>query len=235
MGEMERLVCFAVLLLLGVVSASDEYEGLVASKLPRIERVSPNSGVINGGTYVRIFGKNMAGVTHCRFGLNVSPVLRQPGHISATAVTCVTPAQDPGTYEVQISQDNGVTWLPLPSARQANPSLFAFYTVPDMLDINPNHGPCGGKTFVRLAITGWNDVEDHSNAQVMFGDKLAKVESSECEAGGDSCWLLVQAPELCAFPGPGCDRTVLIRVSLNGQDFTLDPKRRLTYRYDNDW
>jgi hypothetical protein len=41
--------------------------------------------------------------------------------------------------------------------------------------------------------------------------------------------------QLCYFPNPECQKTVPIRVSLNGQDFTLDPDVPLNYHYDNSW
>eukprot|EP00301_Raphidiophrys_heterophryoidea_P013443 c20861_g1_i1.p1 GENE.c20861_g1_i1~~c20861_g1_i1.p1 ORF type:complete len:243 (-),score=36.64 c20861_g1_i1:174-902(-) len=222
--------CFLSLLVVVVVAQN------VADKFPQIESLSPQSGVMNGGTYVQIQGKNLATVTHCRFGLTVMPVLRIEGHQSSKTVTCISPAQDPGAYEVQLSWDKGMSWFPLPSFREATPAIYSFYELPRFLSLEPAHGPAFDETHVRIAISGWTNSRDHDKAMVMFGDRTAPVLSVECDSTESACWLLTKAPKICFFQREtGCERDVVIRVSLNGQDYTLDPAKRVTFHYDNEW
>eukprot|EP00298_Acanthocystis_sp_HF-20_P014344 c20735_g5_i1.p1 GENE.c20735_g5_i1~~c20735_g5_i1.p1 ORF type:complete len:253 (-),score=88.46 c20735_g5_i1:22-780(-) len=237
MGEEKKMKkhCFSAFVLLCVLGITCGQDLYGEKNYPQIVSIEPHSGVMNGGTYVQLKGNYFSSVTHCRFGLTVSPVLREGNHVSNTSVTCVSPAQDPGTYEVQVSDDGGSSWYPLPSVRQDNPTTYTFYEIPKFFGITPDGGPASSHTEVRIGITGWENSRDHEKAQVLFDDKLVNVNNAECQE--DICWLVVSSPQICFQPNSGenCERDATIRVSLNGQDFTLDPAKRLVYHYHNEW
>lgn len=248
------LVCVAV----GPVSSLAVRQNTTTSQqkhrdFPAIKSMKPSTGVFTGGTYVQIRGVKMAGATHCRFGLTVMPVLKVDHHITRVpinapdqavvhehTVTCESPANDPGPAKVQVSMDEGNTWWPMDSKADPvtgnDPTVYNFYELPEVVDMRPTEGPASGGTHIRVGILskGFDKSPDRDAAAFMIGDNLTTVDEMECIKWGP-CYLKAAIPQICFWPGPACKKTVPVYVSLNGQDFTQDPKNKLTFDYQNEW
>merc|ERR1712048_866894 len=241
------LVCDVRAVALKLTNATQEKNHIVH---PKILSVSPQTGPFLGGTYVKVRGLKLDGATHCRFGLNALPVLKVEAHVKRVplnapepsveteyTVYCEAPAQDPGPSAIQITKD-GNRWYPLPDSTQEDPAnIFTFYELPRVMNLLPDHGPAMGGNQVRVMIEAinFNTSPDQEFAKVMFGPNITEVQEIECTDAWSPCYLNVVVPQLCFWASAGCDKDVPVYVSINGQDFTADPKRKLTYAYQNTW
>lgn len=124
--------------------------------LPVITSIVPGAGPTTGGTTVTISGQNFTGATSVTFdgipctSLNV---------VSATTITCVTPAHAAGTVEVVVTTPAGSN----STAGSAND--FLYVTGPVVTALSPTSGACNGATIV--TITGANFTS--SGMTVVFG------------------------------------------------------------------
>ncbi len=124
--------------------------------LPVITSIVPGAGPTSGGTTVTITGQNFTGATLVTFdgipctSLNV---------VSATTITCVTPAHPAGTVEVVVTTPAGSNG----TAGSAND--FIYVTGPAVTALSPAEGACNGATIV--TITGANFTS--SGMTVVFG------------------------------------------------------------------
>ncbi|MFO0599593.1 MAG: IPT/TIG domain-containing protein [Myxococcaceae bacterium] len=121
--------------------------------VPTVTNIVPNTGYASGGTAITINGGNFfTGATVSIGGTAATSVVR----VSATRITCTTPAGMAGPADVRITNTDaqfvnvvgGFTYIP-------SPTLTA---------VAPNHGPKQGGTLVSL--TGTNFL---TGATVAFG------------------------------------------------------------------
>jgi hypothetical protein len=131
---------------------------------PSVTSVSPNSGSTGGGTAVTITGTNFAAGATVTFGAG-----RQGGDgnaaatnvvvVSATQITCTTPAGNAGAVNVAVTVNGETGTLT---------NGFTYITVPTVSSVSPSNGPAAGGTSV--TITGTNFA---SGATVTFGSAAA--------------------------------------------------------------
>ncbi|MCI0341961.1 MAG: IPT/TIG domain-containing protein [Planctomycetales bacterium] len=120
--------------------------------------VSPGNGPAAGGTFVTISGSNFASGATVQFG---SATATSVTVVSATQITCVTPAGSPGFANVTVTN-------PFASpGTMANGFLFQG-PPPTLTNVSPSSGPDSGGTAVQL--TGTNFL---SGATVAFGGTAA--------------------------------------------------------------
>ena len=122
------------------------------ARLPRVDRLSPNTGTTNGGTRVTISGRNFAGVSEVRFGDVVALELlgRTP-----TEIVVVSPPQPPGDVTVTVSSPAGTSRVTGQRQRYTYQTSEAVPSVPEGLVAVAGDGQ------VELS---WGPVEEESLA-----------------------------------------------------------------------
>jgi hypothetical protein len=135
-----------------------------AAAQPGVSGVSPNSGLISGGTTITITGANFVAGAGVVIGQGNGPVT---GAIAATNVAVVSPTRitattgggaKAGTFSVYVSTSGG-------TSAQVNADLFTYRPPPPTVTgVSPNSGPMGGGTSV--TVTGTNFV---AGATVLIG------------------------------------------------------------------
>jgi hypothetical protein len=113
--------------------------------VPVISGVSPNTGPTTGGTFVVITGTNFTGATGVSFGGTAATSFMVN---SATQITAVAPAHAPGSVDVQVANNDGVS-----SAAQGDQFLYVA-AVPTITSVFPPSGPTSGGT--QVVLTGTN-------------------------------------------------------------------------------
>jgi hypothetical protein len=128
---------------------------------PTITSVAPKSGPLVGGTAVTITGTNFMApdVTTVTFGGVAATSLVV---VSATSLTCTTPAGAAGAADVVATASSGAGTLT---------AGFTYEPVPTVTGVTPNHGPTAGGTNVVISGTGFTS--SAALTTVHFGGVLA--------------------------------------------------------------
>lgn len=126
---------------------------------PTILSVVPNTGDVNGGSYITITGSNFEVGVIVRIG-GTQIASTEMERRSATEILAVVPPGSVGPQNVSVQNPNGE------SAVLTNG--FTYTRIPYLSTISPNNGPQSGGTFV--TITGQNFIP---GTTVRFGDILA--------------------------------------------------------------
>jgi IPT/TIG domain-containing protein len=113
--------------------------------VPVVSGVSPNTGLTTGGTFVVLTGTNFTGATGVSFGGTGATSFTVN---SATQITAVAPAHAPGSVDVQVSNNDGLS-----SAAQGDQFLYVA-AVPAITSVFPASGPTSGGT--QVVLTGTN-------------------------------------------------------------------------------
>ena len=159
---------------------------------PTLTTVSPSVGPLAGGTAVTITGTNFAAPAQVTFnGVAATNVVV----VSATTITCQTPAGSAGQVPVAITV-NGVT--------RTLANAFTYQPAPVLAGLTPNSGPQAGGTSV--TIFGANFV---AGAIVTFGGNAA------------ANVVIVSPNSLTCVTPPGAAGTVAVSVNVNGSAATL--------------
>ena len=118
----------------------------IASALPAVTGISPNSGPVAGGTSVTITGSNFTGATGIHFGTLNAPGYtinqrhvdhrQQPGELS------------PGPVDVTVTTPSGTS--PTSPA-----DVFTYLAAPTVTGLNPPSGPAAGGTTVTISGTSF--------------------------------------------------------------------------------
>jgi hypothetical protein len=167
------------------------FEHYLAASVTSIE---PSTGVIAGGTHVRVVGRGLsftAGLM-CRFGLVLVPA----SFVSVNEVRCVSPSHPaPSSVSVEVSI-NGVDF-------SANGAVFTYGSPPAVLSIEPERGPVGMVSMVNVTGKGFE-----AGSMCKFGSSPAVVAT-------------YVSPTLVACPTPTTGHgSVAVEVSAgNGVDF----------------
>lgn len=112
----------------------------IASAVPTVSSVSPNSGPQSGGTAVTITGLNLTGTAAVTFGGAAATAVSV---VNNTTVTATTPAHAPGTVDVQVTNATGTG---------TGSGLFTYLVVPPTVSsVSPNSGPATGGTAVTIS------------------------------------------------------------------------------------
>jgi hypothetical protein len=147
---------------------------------PVVTAISPSSGPMQGGTGVTISGAGFDTRTYSAnqvyFGGVASPNQRCD---TSTSCTAVSPAANPGTVDLTVATDGGLS--------QTNANDKFTYTGPLITSISPSVGPYTGGTWVQLNGTGLA-----AGMSVRFGSTMSSYGAS-CP-GGNSTWCTTESP-----------------------------------------
>ncbi|BDM74286.1 hypothetical protein HEK616_77730 (plasmid) [Streptomyces nigrescens] len=166
---------------------------------PALIALLPNSGPVDGGNTVTLFGLGLAGTTDVQFGEESATITGQDPF--GLTVTVQAPPQDPGAVQVTATNAVGTT----------NPVTYVYVEptdppAPVAAAIIPNAGPAGGG--IPFAIVG----SGLQNADVTFGDTPAIVLGTD--PGGSFLFGLVPA-------GPAGGGNVPVVVTTPGGSATV--------------
>jgi Concanavalin A-like lectin/glucanases superfamily/Chitobiase/beta-hexosaminidase C-terminal domain/IPT/TIG domain/Fibronectin type III domain len=167
---------------------------------PTVAGVSPNSGSTGGGTNVTVTGTNFAAGATVTFGAG-----RQGGDgnanatnvvvVSATQITCTTPAGNAGAVNVAVTVNGETGTLT---------NGFTYVAVPTVTSVSPGNGPAAGGTAV--TITGTNFA---TGATVTFGSAAA------------TNVVVVSSTSITATTPAGSAGAVTVTVTVGGQSGSL--------------
>jgi len=68
-----------------------------------VDALTPTNGPIDGGTFVTVIGTNFINTTTCRFDATYAT---NATLVSASLLTCVSPALSAGTYVVELTNND---------------------------------------------------------------------------------------------------------------------------------
>jgi prepilin-type processing-associated H-X9-DG protein len=130
----------------GGTSAAVAVDQFVYLGVPTVTAITPSAGPTAGGTNVTITGTNFFAGAAVAFGGNSASNVNV---VSATSITCTSPAGAAGTVDVQVATPGGTSAV-------GAPDQFTYVALPSVTGISPASGPIGGGTTV--TITGTNFV-----------------------------------------------------------------------------
>lgn len=234
----------------GILAEADggSWADLVVSGAPVLERVSPTTGLLAGGTTVLVQGRGFLDVSDlsCAFGLGGNAVATTTAvFIDAIQITCLTPSLiDDTTFlreeavAVRVSltvSNNGATYsklgldflyVPPPTVSGVYPRVVSFEDV------------ANGRAVVAVSGTGFLQYfEDHESVS---GESNMVNRSSNVSTNitcrftgvGDSMAVVVRPTMItCPFPmaqNVSARSLVVVTVSMNGQDFPLEADNSAT-------
>jgi len=116
--------------------------------LPVVNSISPNSGLIAGGTTVTVTGSGFTGVSAVNFGPAAGSNVTL---VSDTELTVVNPSQDvagQSTVDIRVFTAAGASAV-TPADR------FTYVSPPTVTQISPNSGPLAGGTKVTVTGSGF--------------------------------------------------------------------------------
>jgi hypothetical protein len=154
-------VLAGIALLSGVLVIAD---ATVASAVPVVRGVSPNSGPATGGTNITITGTGFVPGARVRIGQGDGVVTAIAAtnvvFVSSTELTATTEGPAiAGLFNVFVTQNGGITNNGYPFG----PIYFTYTPVgpaPTITNITPNSGPVSGGTAVTITGTGFSNPEN---------------------------------------------------------------------------
>lgn len=130
---------------------------------PYISQMSSANGPVQGGAFVRLFGKNF------------TPVMCQPGgvtfggvnatsctYVSSTQLDVVAPPHASGPVDIVVASAPGAgAYLNPPPATtpKTEDTVFTYFGGPQVLALTPNAGPAQGGTEVVITGTGFGGIQ----------------------------------------------------------------------------
>src|SRR5579883_652221 len=123
-------------------SAADQF---TYTNAPVITNVSPDAGVLAGGTAITITGNNFTGSTGGTLG---GVALTNFNVVSATQITANTPVHAFGSVNLVILNSNGNT---------TDTGAFFYENAPTVTAVAPASGPAAGGTVVTITGTNFTD------------------------------------------------------------------------------
>lgn len=175
--------------------------------------LQPSTGIINGGTIIRVSATNLipSGSLRCRFGEKAVPGM----YINRHLLECLSPpSARAGTVDVSISIDGAYFG--------SSSSRYEYVDVPRVIQLSPSFGWSVGSGLVRAQLSS---VPRHLNmCSCLFGSKEVRgyfVHSSELV-----CSVPPRLPTTLTF-----DKKVMvqIRCELNGSLVQFLPRQQFTY------
>jgi hypothetical protein len=110
--------------------------------LPAVTSVTPNTGLIAGGTAVTITGASFTGATAVTFGGVAATAVTV---VSDTSITATTPAHAAGPVVVAVTTPGGT----------GSTTAFTFVAVPTISSVAPSSGPVAGGNAVTITGAGF--------------------------------------------------------------------------------
>ena len=132
-----------------------------AASGPTVTGVSPDGGLVSGGTTVTVTGAGFTGATVVDFG--TKPGL-SPDVISDNSLTVTSPAESAGTVDVTVIAPGGTS----PTSPVDTFTYVAAGPAPTITGVSPNSGLDGGGTLVTITGTGFT-----GTTAVTFGPAAA--------------------------------------------------------------
>ncbi|HEV3263899.1 MAG TPA: IPT/TIG domain-containing protein [Acidimicrobiales bacterium] len=175
----------------GTSAANPPGDQFTYEAAPTVTAISPTAGPVAGGTAITITGTGFIGATAADIG-GSNACTSAFTVVSATSITCDTPAGSAGTVDVTVTTPQGTS--------AANPpgDQFTYEAAPTATGVSPDTGPPSGGTSA--TITGTNLT---GATAVDFGANLAT---------GVSC-----SATSCAVTAPaGSTGTVDVTVTIPG-------------------
>ena len=141
---------------------SDHTQAFVATYSPRpiVAELSPDKGPATGGTTVTITGSGLLGVTAVHFGTHPARIDKV---LSATEVKVTSP-RGTGAIVVNVTTPGG-------TSAKTKAAQYAYFPLPVVTKLSPDHGPRSGGTTV--TITGTNLL---GATAVHFGTHPARID-----------------------------------------------------------
>jgi hypothetical protein len=115
---------------------------------PAVTGVAPNNGSTSGGTAIAITGTGFIGATAADIG-GSNACTTDFIVVSATSITCDTPAGPAGTVDVRVTAPRGT------SATNAPSDQFTYEAVPTVTGVAPTNGSTAGGTAITITGTGF--------------------------------------------------------------------------------
>lgn len=132
---------------------------------PTVSSCSPSSGVEAGGTAITLTGTGFSSVSGVTMG---GTACTSVVTVSATSVTCITPAKAAAAYSIVITNSDGQT-----ATLSSGFTYVASPTTPTITAISPATGPTTGGTIV--TITGSAFVTSPAMTVTFGGDSATSV------------------------------------------------------------
>ncbi len=160
------------------VSLPNAFRYLAASGEPEIYRVVPDSGKIDGGEQVTVYGQNFRDPIEVRFDNSLGTFDANEVFLSGdgSLITLMTPQVAPvgtteGTYPSNLTVVSEVGTSRQKTVTKPNAYVFLSETPqPEITSISPTFGPIEGGTRVTIFGSGFD-----FPAQVFFGDREADI------------------------------------------------------------
>jgi hypothetical protein len=138
-------------------SSSDQFTFVPA---PTVSGVTPNAGLLAGGTSVKITGTNLSGATGVSFGQTPATIVSD----TATQITVTSPqVAAPVTDDITVTTAGG-------TSATSTADQFSYDAVPTVTGVNPGAGPLAGGTGVTITGTGFTGA-----TAVDFGSAPAQI------------------------------------------------------------
>jgi hypothetical protein len=163
-----------------------------AAVIPIVQSVSRIGGPAAGGTSVTVTGMNFTGATAVHFGANAATSVTV---VSATKITCASPAGSNGTVHVTVTTPNGTSATSISDQ-------FIYAPVPSVTSIAPTGGSTAGGTSVTITGSGFTNAtfvifgnvnansftvnSDSSITATSSAQSAGTVHVQVCTAGGNS-------------------------------------------------
>ncbi|KAF0700134.1 Aste57867_9322 [Aphanomyces stellatus] len=193
-----------------------------------VQRVSPSSGPLTGGTVLTLHGTNFVNASmECLFGTVTTAV----SYVNASVVTCVAPPQGMAQalfVAIQWAPYGLVSVIHTVADSQA---MFQYYAPVELTSLTPAFGSLDGTTYLR--ITGSNFINSTALACAYVSYVLAVDRQlvqtvaarfvSSTEIGCKAPTLTSMFPASASTWTNSVSATTSISISNNGVDFTTHP------------
>jgi PKD repeat protein len=150
-------------------SSSSQFTYSATASSPTITSISPNSGPMNGGTSVTIYGSgfsNGAGSSNVNYVMFGGTQATSNTFISDSEIIATSPAGSAGTVNIAVTTPVGIS-------SSTSGSQFTYYaasSTPTLYTISPTSGPVNGGTSVAIYGSGFSNGAGSSDVNyVMFG------------------------------------------------------------------
>jgi hypothetical protein len=144
-------------------AAADTFTFVADSTAPTISGLTPNLGLVSGGTSVTVTGTGFYGVTSVTFGGTPGTAV---SITSDTSLTVTSPSHSAGAFDVRATDGNG-TSATVPADQF---TYIGLGSPPTVSGLNPVQGPTAGGTLV--TITGLGFLASNS---VTFGSTTFSI------------------------------------------------------------
>jgi hypothetical protein len=168
---------------------------------PTVSGIDPNTGPVDGGTWVTISGTNFTGAAEVDFGGTPAEFWVNDD----SSITALSPAGVAGTVDVTVSNGRRT------SAANADDQFTYIVSTPSVYGVDPNAGPADGGTWVTITGSGFTG-------------------ATEVDFGGVPADFVVNDDTSITATAPAADAgTVDVTVTTAGGTSALTTNDQFTY------